>query len=792
MIKETSIFGFILGLLFIFAPSISKAAVTPATLPFSFSGKITDLDPSLGFTSSGLEENYAAGPCYLKFDDQDDWLMLTLAEDPGYVSCMVHAYNCGGGNEFDIQYSTDGINFVTFHTSSNLYTTIDTVSVDLSLISGIRYIRWKYTTKNIGNYGLGAIKISKRGDVFTYIVDSDSAVIGSEHVFPKLISAYKTSVAYSSSDTGVATVDEAGHITLVAPGTTTITAQTTTDDGQTLSASYLLVVRKPTNTITFDSPAGTYVAAPVSVSLSASVDGTTFYYTTDGSDPTTESPLYTDAIEVTHSGTELKVLALNNETEDALVSATYVIQPEKPLFDKEAQKFVKTLDVGLSLPESTPSTSRIYYAINEQADATKTLYEGTPVTLAGSSASQKIALHAVVVDEFGNVGVENSVEYTYETAVYKKVTSQEEIVDGGEYLVVCEEKSHAMGTTISSYHMSSVSVPITDNLIFSSQNIAVTLEKRSDGVFYLRLANGKYLASVTSSSSTPPATALQALSSVSNKNEGLASWNIVVSSTDLLAVIKNVKNSRQLMFSKTNDLDFRTYTDIARGNPIQLYKKVMVPSSLTLRAKGDDSNYYATFSSTEDVVFDNDVTVSTVSVANGALQVKPLEKGTYSVSSLDRMQVEDGYYVPANTGVLLSTPVTSTTCYAPHAKQNVTVDDTNLLVAVSEDGVFKGEDGFKYYKLAYDNSTNRTGLGFFYGAANGAPFKVVAGLAYLAVPDAVAASVKSGLQFPDPAGVVVVKASETDGKIYTLSGQQIDKIKGRGVYIINGKKVVRR
>ncbi|MGM9708228.1 MAG: chitobiase/beta-hexosaminidase C-terminal domain-containing protein [Prevotella sp.] len=624
--------------------------------------------------------------------------------------------------------------------------------------------------------------------MFTYIVDSDSAVIGSEHVFPKLINSYNKAVTYSSSAPDIATIDESGNITLVAPGTTTITAQTTTDDGQTLSASYLLVVRKPTNNITFDSPVGTYVAAPVFVSLSASVDGTTFYYTTDGSDPTTESPLYAEAIEVTHSGTELKVLALNDETEDAMVSATYVIQPEKPLFDKEAQRFVKTLDVGLSLPESTPSTSKIYYAINEQADATKTLYEGTPVTLVGSSASQKIALHAVVVDEFGNVGVENSVEYTHETAVYKKVTSQEEIVDGGEYLVVCEEKSRAMGTTISSNHMSSVSVPITDNLIFSSQNIAVTLEKRSDGVFYLRLANGKYLASVTSS----PATALQVLGSVSTSNERLATWNIVVNSADTIAVIENVNNSRQLMMSQTASLDFRTYTDIARGYPVQLYKKVTVPSSLSLRAKGDDSNYYATFSSTEDVVFDNDVTVSTVSVANGTLQVKPLGKGTYSVSSLDKMQVVDGYYVPANTGVLLTTPFTSTTCYAPLAKQNVTVDDTNLLVAVSEDGVFTGKEGYKYYKLAYDDSVNRTGLGFFWGADDGAPFKVVAGLAYLAVPNAVAASVKSGLQFPDPAGVVVVKAPEADGKIYTLSGQQIDKIKGRGVYIINGKKVVRR
>ena len=484
MIKKASIVGFVLGLLLIFAPSISKAAVTPANLPFSFNGKLADLKASSCFTYSGLGSDYAGDLCCLKFDSAGDWVMLQLAEDPGCVSFMLQAHNCNTGNKFDIQYSIDGSNFVTFHTCSNLYTTIDTVSVDLSLISGIRYIRWTYTTKNTGNYGLGAIKISKRGDVFTYIVDSDTAVIGSEHVFPKLINSYNKAVTYSSSAPDIATVDEAGNITLVAPGTTTITAQTTTDDGQKLSASYLLVVRKPTNTITFDSPAGTYVAAPVSVSLSASADGTTFYYTTDGSDPTTESPLYTEAIEVTHSGTELKVLALNNETEDAMVSASYVIQPEKPLFDKEAQRFVKTLDVGLSLPESTPSTSKIYYAINEQADATKTLYEGTPVTLAGSSASQKIALHAVVVDEFGNVGVENSVEYTYETAVYKKVTSQEEIVDGGEYLVVCEDYNVAMSDYNSSTHFMDqygIIIDKTNNTIITSKDLAVTLVKRSSG-----------------------------------------------------------------------------------------------------------------------------------------------------------------------------------------------------------------------------------------------------------------------------------------------------------------------
>lgn len=787
MIKKASIVGFVLGLLLIFAPSISKAAVTPANLPFSFNGKLADLDPLLGFTSSGLEENYAAGPCYLKFDDQGDWLMLTLEDDPGYVSCMVHAYNCGGGNEFDIQYSTDGINFVTFHTCSNLYTTIDTVSVDLSLISDISYIRWKYTTKNTGNYGLGAIKISKRGDVFTYIVDSDSAVIGSEHVFPKLINSYNKAVTYSSSAPDIATVDEAGNITLVAPGTTTITAQTTTDDGQKLSASYLLVVRKPTNTITFDSPAGTYVAAPVSVSLSASADGTTFYYTTDGSDPTTESPLYTEAIEVTHSGTELKVLALNNETEDAMVSATYVIQPEKPLFDKEAQRFVKTLDVGLSLPESTPSTSKIYYAINEQADATKTLYEGTPVTLAGSSASQKIALHAVVVDEFGNVGVENSVEYTHETAVYKKVTSQEEIVDGGEYLVVCEDYNVAMSDYNSSTHFMDqygIIIDKTNNTIITSKDLAVTLVKRSSG-YGIRYDATNYIAWQTKQSKDT----YFYKSSSSVSTDGNTQWTISVLPDGNVEIRNVTKNSRYIKYNGSTD--FRAYTS-DYGNPVQLYKKVTVPSSLTLRAKGDDSNYYATFSSTKDVVFDNDVTVSTVSVVDGALQIKPLEKGTYSINALDKSKVEDGYYVPANTGVLLTSPTTNTTCYVPFTKKSVTVDASNLLVAVSESGMFTGKDGYKYFKLAYDDSDNHTGLGFFWGAADGAPFNVVAGLAYLAVPDAVVANAKSGFLLYAPTGVEVVRVPEADGKIYTLSGQRVDKISGRGVYIINGKKVVRK
>ena len=542
------------------------------------------------------------------------------------------------------------------------------------------------------------------------------------------------------------------------------------------------------NTISFSSPSGTYVAAPVSVSLSASLPETEFHYTIDGSEPTETSPLYSEPIMITKSGTTLRVLALNDNAENVIASATYVIQPEAPIFNNGSQYFARKIDVSLSLPKSAPSsTSKIFYAINETADATKTLYNGTPVAITGTSYLDSIFLHAVVVDEYGNVGKEENQLYIYSPYTYYKVTSLDKIMDDGQYLLVCEDESLAMTSQASGDHMGASKVKIANNRIYKKGDIAVTLVKQ-DGSYWLKLPTGGYLASTEEDN-----TNLEILKSPSSDTKKQVSWKITLDSNSNV-VIKNPSTSRVIMKATgSSNYDFRAYKEgYNNGKAIQLYRKVYYSFPLTLRAQGNDSNYYATFSSTEDIVFNNKVTVSTVSVDNGSLQIRPLETGNYTIYGITMLKINNGYYVPANTGVLLSSPTVSPYCYIPIYKQNVTIDQSNQLVPVSTDGTFTGQGGYKYYKLAYDDYANRTGLGFYWGASDGGPFNVVAGLAYLAVPNSAVANVKSGFQFSQPTGIDAVKTPEADGKIYTLTGQQIDKIKGRGVYIINGKKVVVR
>ena len=72
-----------------------------------------------------------------------------------------------------------------------------------------------------------------------------NAEIGTPFTSPTLEGA-KTNVTYSSSDEGVATVDNSGNITLISKGTTTITATAEeTDEYYSAEASYTLTVKEP-------------------------------------------------------------------------------------------------------------------------------------------------------------------------------------------------------------------------------------------------------------------------------------------------------------------------------------------------------------------------------------------------------------------------------------------------------------------------------------------------------------------------------------------------------------------
>ena len=139
--------------------------------------------------------------------------------------------------------------------------------------------------------------------------------------------------------------------------------------------------------------------------------------------------------------------------------------------------------------------------------------------------------------------------------------------------------------------------------------------------------------------------------------------------------------------------------------------------------------------------------------------------------------------VPANTGVLVKS--TANVVAVNRLESAPAIEGTNLLKPASE----KMTEGFKFYKLAYDNYTEKTGLGFYWGAENGGAYTVKPGLAYLAVPETQAANVK-GFSFDGTqTGINGVEATTAKGAIYNLNGQRVEKAQ-RGIYIQNGKKFI--
>ena len=216
--------------------------------------------------------------------------------------------------------------------------------------------------------------------------------------------------------------------------------------------------------------------------------------------------------------------------------------------------------------------------------------------------------------------------------------------------------------------------------------------------------------------------------------------------------------------------------------------------TLDFKAHDGDGFHYATFSSDKDVVFNQkSVYVFAVSVSNEKFDMNPLADASYNVTDATVGSIENGYYVPANTGVLIVGFDATTTYYFPAEAQTVTLSDNQLKPAPANGGVFEATDGYKYYKLAYGDWKNKTQLGFYWGAEEGGAFYVKAGTAYLAVPKANAAGAKGFAFNGEATGIEGVNANVENAKtIYNINGQRVASMAKPGLYIVNGKKVVRK
>ena len=352
---------------------------------------------------------------------------------------------------------------------------------------------------------------------------------------------------------------------------------------------------------------------------------------------------------------------------------------------------------------------------------------------------------------------------------YKKITSTDELNTTGEYVLVCEATNSVM-TSVSGGSSSRgiVSSCILSDGVFTGYTTApLTLTISTDNSYYNIKCSGGNLTPAKSSTEITLSKSKPCPVHITFDKEG----NVKIGNS-------NDKN-RNIVLNNGKLGHYTTGTDTYKA--VQLYRRVYVVNFPTA-TQGLTTFYNADYR--------YEVPTSmTIYAVTAAKEGQP-------VSLTEPFKV--GNYVKKGSAYLLKgTP--GTTVYLP-TEDNINgtvVPGTNLLegTRTNEGLTSSTKSDVYYYKLAIKDGQP----GFYWGAENGAAFQMTKPTtAYLAVPKS-AVQQAAGLRI-DLDAITGVKSLEMqvgkdlndgDGQIYTLDGRRCTTVPRKGMYIINGKKVIR-
>ena len=362
------------------------------------------------------------------------------------------------------------------------------------------------------------------------------------------------------------------------------------------------------------------------------------------------------------------------------------------------------------------------------------------------------------------------------TTYYKKITSSDELADGGQYVIVYTEGKKGLLAGASNIDEANpATVNFEGNGTISTTNAAamteITFEHNADAKYYLNIGNSKYI-KATSSTDLKVATG----------KDNNALWTIGFDANGNVEITSVAYKARGIFYSKNTTGYFKNYDVSNRGQAdypaIQLYQKVgEMPIA---KATGGVTTYVADFA----YVMPQHLTGHTVALADKQ-DVIVTEKAFRA-----------GDEVPALTPLLIKSDEDydaeeNSRNYNP-AVINKTVDaytGDNMLeyrrTAANLTNTMKNGSVY-YYKLAIKNDK----VGFYWGAEGGAAFKMTKpSTAYLTVPQS--SSVQGfvlNLEEGETTGITTVVTNE-DAPIYNLQGIRMNgKNLPKGIYIQGGKK----
>lgn len=140
--------------------------ITPAQLPFTFTGDQKDIASTSGLYDGGLETDGYGNSANLKFKNEGSFLLAHFSDIPGTLVYYIKGNVTNSSCIFEIDASSDGIlwnNMVRYDASNTIPTDENAKEVRVENIpADARYIRWIYTKKGAGNVGIGNITIYKQ------------------------------------------------------------------------------------------------------------------------------------------------------------------------------------------------------------------------------------------------------------------------------------------------------------------------------------------------------------------------------------------------------------------------------------------------------------------------------------------------------------------------------------------------------------------------------------------------------------------------------------------------------
>ena len=206
-----------------------------------------------------------------------------------------------------------------------------------------------------------------------------------------------------------------------------------------------------------------------------------------------------------------------------------------------------------------------------------------------------------------------------------------------------------------------------------------------------------------------------------------------------------------------------------------------VPVTISAAATDGTNNYGTLYYSDKNLVAPEGIGAYTATVADGEVTLTKIEGA-----------------IPAGTGVVLKTDnkleQATTFNFAVSSTAGTAATD-NMLNGTDVQTEISGE-GFKYYMLSLNGQGEENSVGFYWGKNSEGGTKLVNGAhkAYLAVPNDEALA--KGYPFGgDATGIegLIVNGDENAAEVYDLQGRNLqNKNLPKGIYIVNGKKVVKK